>query len=382
MTNQNPTPRTQTPPTSVLESALNSRTLERRIQDYPKWSAFLAKRHILEPAIAAAAWVERDEYARQDVLVWREKRRDGSPGALRRRLLEPVSNNGRKQAKVRWRARGQESDEPFYYAGSLDDLKSEIAAADGLVHIVEGEVDVWSLLKMVIHNVIGILGSSNTPKGIASILDEIGVSRFVYFADNDKAGERGASTMRTLLHNSGWKGKQEYRKFAGPGIPDKGDANDLLCHHHPNLAAARAALDALPEFVPGIKRPPLRNISPTADHEQGRWDAVNEAIHIKLGLGPSDFKGKGFTKKNFHCVNPQHDDKKASAGWSRDGNYKCFGCGEDIQSWQVAEWLGIDWRVLLSTQPKLLSAKKIDLDAAPQETESAPVLNGRRTLSR
>ena len=100
MTNQNPTPRTQTPPTSVLESALNSRTLERRIQDHPKWSAFLAKRHILEPAIAAA-WVERDEYARQDVLVWREKRRDGSPAATRRRLHKPVSNNGVGQAKVR-----------------------------------------------------------------------------------------------------------------------------------------------------------------------------------------------------------------------------------------------------------------------------------------
>ena len=54
-----------------------------------------------------------------------------------------------------------------------------------------------------------------------------------------------------------------------------------------------------------------------------------------------------------------------------DGHYKCFGCGDDIQSWQVAEWLGIDWRTLLRPQPKTPSANKIDLDAAPQETESA-----------
>ena len=339
------------------------------LADHPEWREYLAMRHIREPAIAAGAWIERDKYAQQDALVWREKRRDGSPGALRRRLLEPVSNNGRKQAKVRWRARGQESDEPFYYAGSLDDLKREIAAAGGLLHILEGEVDVWSLETLDIGNAIGIYGVSNIPKDIASILDEYGVTRLVYYIDNDKAGERGASTMRTLLHNSGWKGGAQYRKVEGPGIAHKGDANDLLCHHHPNLAAARAALDALPEFVPGIKRPPLRKISPTADHDQGRWDAVNEAIRIKLGLGPSDFKGKGFTKKNFHCVNPQHDNKKASAGWSRDGNYKCFAC-DDVDSWQVAEWLGIDWRALLRPQPQRVSENMIDLDAAPQQTEA------------
>ena len=60
-------------------------------RNHPEWSAYLADRHILEAAIAADAWVEREEWAGQDVLVWREKRRDGSPGATRRRLLKPVS---------------------------------------------------------------------------------------------------------------------------------------------------------------------------------------------------------------------------------------------------------------------------------------------------
>ena len=342
------------------------------LADHPQWREYLDSRHILQPAIAADAWVERDKYARQDVLVWREKRRDGSPGATRRRLLKPFSKKGQEQAKVRWQYSGQKTDEPFYYVGTQDDSKSEIAAAGGLVHIVEGEVDVWSLQALGIPNVIGIYGISNIPRDIASILDALGVSRFIYYLDNDNAGEKGASTLRTLLHESGWTGKWTYRKFVGPGIPHKGDANDLLCHHHSDLAAARAALYALPEFLPRIKSKPVRKRLEKLDHDQGRWDAVNEAIRIALGIGISDFKDNGYTK-NFHCVNPQHDDIKASAGWSRDGHYKCFGCGDDIQSWQVAEWLGIDWRALLRPQPKTPSANKIDLDAAPQETESAPL---------
>ena len=109
---------------------------------------------------------------------------------------------------------------------------------------------------MGIRSVIGIYGISNIPKDIASLLDELGVTGFVYCVDNDKAGEGGASNLRTLLHGSRWRGEQDYRKFAGPGIPDKGDANDLLCHHFQDMSRARAALDALPKFSPGIKPQP------------------------------------------------------------------------------------------------------------------------------
>ena len=126
---------------------------------------------------------------------------------------------------------------PFYYAGTQDELKDAIAAAGGIVTIVEGEVDVWSLQAMGIRNVIGIYGITNIPKDIATIFNELGVAGFVYFADNDKSGEDGASNLSTRLHEAHWPGDQDYRKFAGPGIPDKGDANDLLCHHFPDICA-------------------------------------------------------------------------------------------------------------------------------------------------
>ena len=220
MTWQNRTPKTHIPQTSTLESTSDvdpvyQHASRRGITDRSNTGsqiihngrADLEDRHILEAVIAAGVWVERDDQTRQDVLVWREKRRDGSPGATRRRLLKKFKVKGKKHTKVRWQFAGQKTDEPFYYVGTLEDLKREIARAGGKVYIVEGEVDVWSLHTKGIRNVIGIYGISNIPKDIAAIFDELAVTKFTYYADNDASGERGASNLRTLLHESGWKGE-------------------------------------------------------------------------------------------------------------------------------------------------------------------------------
>ena len=350
----------------------NNGTIKRRIQDHPLWSAYLASRHILEAAIAADAWVEREERTGQNVLVWREKRRDGSPGATRRRLLKKFKVKGKKHTKVRWQFAGQKTDEPFYYVSTLEDLKREIARASGKVYIVEGEFDVLSLHTVGIRNVIGIYGISNIPKDIAAIFDELAVTKFTYYADNDASGERGASNLRTLLHESGWKGEQEYRKFAGPGIPDKGDANDLLCHHFPDISAARAALDALPKFSPRIQQKPVRQLSTGIDHEQPGWDAVKKTIRLALGI--DRFKANGYSK-NIPCPNPQHEDKTPSAAWHKDGYCTCHGCGDTYNAKQVAEWLGIDWRALIRSRPQIVSSRGIDLDAAPQTDATAAPLS-------
>ena len=360
-----------TDPDSLPTNGQNNGTIKRGIQDHPQWSAYLADRHILEPAITAGAWVEREDWAGQDVLVSREKRRDGSPGATRRRLLKPVSINGEKQSKVRWQVAGQKTDEPFYYVGTLDDLRQAIAAAGGSLYIVEGEFDVFSMHTIGIRHVIGIYGITTIPKGIATILNELGVIRCIYCVDNDKAGERGASNLRTLLYGSRWTGEQEYRKFAGPGIPDKGDANDLLCHHFPDMSGARAALAALPKFSPGLKQKPVQRLSAGIDHEQPGWDAVKEAIRLALSI--DRFKANGYSK-NIPCPNPLHEDKNPSAAWHTDGYCTCHGCGGTFNAKQVAEWLGIDWRALIRPQRSFVSAGNIDLDAAPQiDSTEAPL---------
>ena len=383
MTWQNRTPKTQVPQTSTLESVSdadpvdqhaapgNNGQVKHRLADHPQWRAYLEDRHILESAITAGDWVERDDQTRLYVLVWREKRRDGSPGATRRRLLKKFKVKGKKHTKVRWQYAGQKTDEPFYYVGTLEDLKREIARTGGKVYIVEGEFDVLSLHTMGIRNVIGIYGISNIPKDIAAIFDELAVTKFTYYADNDASGERGASNLRTLLHDSGWKGEQEYRKFAGPGIPDKGDANDLLRHHFPDISGARAALDVLPKFSPGLKQKPVRQLSSEIDHDQPGWDAVKEAIRLALGI--DRFKANGYSK-NIPCPNPLHEDKTPSAAWHKDGYCTCHACGESFNAKQVAEWLGIDWRALRWSQPQSVSSKNIDLDAAPQiDAETAPL---------
>ena len=361
-----------TNPDTLPNPGQNNGTIKRRIPDHPEWSAYLTDRHILDPAAASGAWVERDDQARQDVLVWRETRRDGNPGATRLRLLEPVSTNSKKQAKVRWQFGGDKTDEPFHYVGALDELKQEITHNGGAVYIVEGEFDVWSLRRLGIRHVIGTYGATIIPNDIASILDEVGVSRIIYLADNDKSGDAGAAKLATLLLQSGWQGKAEFRKVSGPGIGHKGDANDLLCHHHPDLAAARAALDALPTFLPHIEPEAAPNISIPGGDNDPRWDAVKEADRIALGV--TRYNHKGFSKKHFRCFDPQHEDPGASANWHKDGFCHCFGCGKDFNAKEMAEFLGIPWRALLGRQRQILSSDNIDLNAAPRqlETTSAP----------
>ena len=50
-------------------------------------------------------------------------------GATRRRLLKKLKIKGKRHTKVRWRVAGEKKDESFYYVGTLDDLKREIARA-------------------------------------------------------------------------------------------------------------------------------------------------------------------------------------------------------------------------------------------------------------
>ena len=350
----------------------NKAKKRRLVADHPEWRAYLESRCILEPVIAAGTWVEWDSYARQDALVWREKRRDGGPGATRRRLLnQEPSGNGTKQAKSRWQVGGEKTDEPFYYIGALDSLREAISAAGGSLRIVEGEVDVWSLRTLGFGNVIGMYGINEIPRDIGCLFDELGISQFVYFADNDAAGDRGASRLHALLHESGWNGEGTYRKVAGAGIPDKGDVNDLLRQHHRDPARARAALDALPEFQPKIRRKPARQSRWEPGLNSQGWEAVKEAIRTELGV--MGFNRKGYSK-NFSCPNPKHTDRRPSAGWHRDGYCKCFTCGGTFNAKTVAEWLGIDLSALLGPWRKSRSARKTDLNAAPlrPRPDSAP----------
>ena len=116
-------------------------------------------------------------------------------------------------------------------------------------------------------------------------------------ADNDKAGDDGALKLATLLLQSRWKSETEFRKVTGSSILEKGDANDLLCHHYSDLAAARAALDALPAFLPQIEREPAPNTSLPDGRNDPRWDAIKEAVRIVLGV--TNYGHKGFSKKHF-----------------------------------------------------------------------------------
>ena len=133
---------------------------------------------------------------------------------------------------------------------------------------------------------------------------ELGVSEIIYFADNDKSGDAGASKLATRLLQSDWQGVAEFRKVSGPGIPEKGDVNDLLCHHWRDLSAARAALFALPVFQPRIESAPAPKISIPGGDNDPRWDTIKEAVRIALNV--TRYNRKGFSK-NFSCRIPGHE---------------------------------------------------------------------------
>ena len=174
--------------------------MKRKIQEHPQWREYLDSRHILEPTIAAGAWVEHENHTGQDVLVWREKRRDGSAGATRRRLLQLVSNNGMQPPKVRWQSAGQKTDEPFHYLGSIHELKQAIADAGCQLNIVEGEFDVWSMNALGSPTQSASMASTTSRRtslqswtNLASLGSHILLTRM-------QQAKRAPPNLRTLLH--------------------------------------------------------------------------------------------------------------------------------------------------------------------------------------
>ncbi|MCE2471831.1 MAG: hypothetical protein J4G18_08010 [Anaerolineae bacterium] len=83
-------PRKTTYPNTLPAYWWEKGTAKGSITDHLGWSAYLFSRRILGPAIAAGAWVEREQWTGQDVLIWRARRRNGRPGATRRRLLKTL----------------------------------------------------------------------------------------------------------------------------------------------------------------------------------------------------------------------------------------------------------------------------------------------------
>ena len=215
MTNQNSNGKKRIPPSSDAESGPNAKQFNKRgnngrgkipVQDHAQWHEYLRSRHILEAAMAAGAWVEHSDYYGRNCLVWREKRRDGSPGARRRRFINPPVINGDELGKTLWFF-GEKTDEPFHYIGTLEELKAAIARNGWIVYIVEGEIDVWSMRALGFPNTVGIYGIGHIPKDIAFILDELGAAKVVYLADNDQAGARGACKTARAAARSGLAGQ-------------------------------------------------------------------------------------------------------------------------------------------------------------------------------
>ena len=281
----------------------------------------------------------------------------GAMQMARLRYHPPIIRRG-KQVKTLWMpGRKQKFGIDYYY--SLEYLKSAIAAADGRVHIVNGEPAVLSMLAAGVLNALCWFGEVSVPKTLSQDLKKWGVRRAVYYADADEAGLTAAAKTAHRLSGSGIE--LEVRSLAG-AVKDKGDVNDLW------IANDFSA----PRFVHALTQLSIVNFTAAADfHEAfdgdgGRATALamgerykdKEPIQRKSGkianaglaaaivsemrtANPQARENGGYLN-SCHCPNPSHADKDPSASVNmKTGYIKCWSKCGTINPETAAEYLNI-----------------------------------------
>ena len=244
--------------------------------------------------------------------------------------------NSSATPKYRWIQRlSGDSSKGFYHIG--EGLTNAIHSAGGVLHFVNGEPAVLTMLAAGINNTVCVFGEGIYPDGIAETLISWHVSKVVYYADKDATGERSAGKLAGLLASSGIQ--IECRSMLDT-MPDKSDVNDLWQSVGFKADTFALALAALPIFTPPIQREtkPLESIKSTGTNSGDKWaEFVDTELRPALGR-----VGIQQGKKHGLCINPAHDDHHPSARISERGVYVCT-CGSHSMK-VVAGWLGMDFK--------------------------------------
>ena len=204
-------------------------------------------------------------------------------------------------------------------------------------YIVEGETSLMTMYAAGISNSIATFGCNDVPNTLLDDLASINIKEARVIVDNDKPGQDLAKLCRKYLRKSDIK----FIPLSLEGlVEEKGDVNDLWAKCGFSPISFRRHITRLKE----LELPPYQEPRPRKRNVQTNVEGFTRLrAEIAIRLPEYNYKSNGFTK-NFSCVNPEHEDENASAGFSLELGYKCFVCGQrhDIQ---VAQWLGIDhWR--------------------------------------
>ena len=219
-----------------------------------------------------------------------------------------------------------------------------IKITDGIVYMVEGETSLMTMYAANVPNSIGAYGCSDVPLSLATDMKAIGCQELRVIVDNDKPGRGLAKLARKYLMRSGIIFKPLSLERL---VTNKGDVNDLWQSCGFNRLKFHECIYNLPslKLPPYIKpKPRIMNVQ---DNSEG-FARLREEIARRL---PENmYKQNGYTK-NFNCINPEHDDDVASAGFHLERGYKCFACGKrhDVQ---VSQWVGIqNWKDIVFRRP-------------------------------
>ena len=208
----------------------------------------------------------------------------------------------------------------------------------GFYYLVEGETSLMSMYAAGQANSLGTFGATNVPETLVSDLRTLQANELRVIIDNDKAGRQLALSARKLLKDTDINLVVLSLSHV---VEDKGDLNDLWISCAFNPEDFRHIIRNL-EVIHLAPPPPLSPEKKRKYEEKEEGFARLRQV-IAQHLPITGYKKNGYTK-HFICINPEHIEDTASAGFHLDQGYKCFGCGKkhDVQ---VAEWLNIsNWR--------------------------------------
>lgn len=199
------------------------------------------------------------------------------------------------------------------------------------LHLVCGEPDALTFWEAGIRGVTSFFGEGSIPKNFIPALTKLGVTKVVYWMDNDEPGWTAAQDVYDALDGSGivFEGKIFH--------PDYKDPNEFWVHCGFDEPAFRAAFEtALPQ--------PFFEMAPSGGSgHNSSTDPINprvlEALKSVYTSRKHRQRGEWIT---CSCPNPAHTDKRPSFGYNTvSGNGNCFACGGMNVKTQC-EYLGID----------------------------------------
>ncbi len=223
----------------------------------------------------------------------------------------------------------------LYYRHPAFDLISEVAKADGVLYLANGEPSVLAYVAAGLYNVISWFGEGSVPASLVDDLQSLGVKEVRYAADKDEAGRKSAAKVRDKLQGSGivfqaldW----------GNAVAARGDANDLWISCEFDTVQFQQTLKLLsPLILPESVETPVRRFN-ASDFNHHQADLI---ASVSSRLGISGFRANGWSIRNI--ISPFRDEKHPSAAFNRQtGVLYDFGSGESYSLRVVAERLGID----------------------------------------